>query len=166
MEAPGATILYLTHADTAFHQSPGHMLHMTVREERFEGVFLHCSFPHSMPRSYISVRSADGKEIGVIRSVNDFPEDERCLLEEHIRLRYFAPEITRVIRIKEEFGYTYWETETTAGNCRFTVRGGGGHVKFVTERKLMVIDVDGNRFVVSDIGKLSDKEYGMIEMYL
>jgi hypothetical protein len=160
----GTAIRYLTAVDTAFHRTSGHMLNVTAGEDEFPGVHLHCSFPHTMPRAYISVRTADNKEIGIIRSLDDFSEITQRLLEDQIRLRYFAPKITRVVQIKHEFGYTYWDTETTAGICRFTVKGGGGSVKFVSENKLLVTDVDGNRFEVPDTSRLSVKEFGMIEM--
>lgn len=162
-----ANMNYLTSDNTVFTKTEGHMLMVQVNDDTYEAVYLHCSFPHNNRRVYISVRTSENKEIGIIRSLDeDFPKDIVCLLEEQIKMRYFAPEITKLVGIKEEFGYSYWDTETVSGSCRFTVRSGGGNVKLVTDRKLLIIDVYGNRFVIEDIKRLSEKEYRLVEMYI
>lgn len=159
-----AKIRYLTPDNSTFVKTAGQMLSVTVEGDTHPVVYLHCSFPHTNKSIYISVRTVENKEIGMIRSLDDFPRDMAQLLEEQVGVRYFAPEITRVVKIKEEFGYSYWETETRSGFCRFTVRSGGGNVKLVTDSKLLITDVDGNRFVIADLEALPDKEYRMVEM--
>ncbi|MEC0242817.1 DUF1854 domain-containing protein [Paenibacillus dokdonensis] len=162
-----ASMNYLTADNTTFTKTEGQILMIKVNDEEHQGVYLHCSFPHTNNRIYISIRTGDNKEIGIIKSLDDdFPKDVVSLLEEQIKMRYFAPEITRLTGIKEEFGYSYWDAETNSGNCQFTVRNGGGNVKLVTERKLLIIDVYGNRFVIEDIKQLSEKEYRLVEMYI
>lgn len=157
-------IRFLHRENAVFASSPGGMLSLRVDDETYPVVYLHCSFPHSDPERYISVRLPDDKEVGMIRSLSDFGGQTAELLREHIRIRYFAPAILSIKSIREEFGYSFWEAETTAGTCRFTVRSGGGNVKTVTDKKLLITDVSGNRFVIEDIGKLSDREYRMVEM--
>ncbi len=158
-------IVYLTPDIARFEETEGHLLSVRVREERHPVVYLHCSFPHTSKDDYISVRTIDNQEVGMIRTLADFPEPVQELLRRHIRLRYFTPAITRILDVKDEFGYSYWNVETTAGHCQFTV-GRGNNIRFVTGQKLLISDVDGNRFVIEDVGKLSDKEYRMIETYL
>lgn len=162
--AEAAKINYLTPESASFRKTEGRMLAVTVDGIEHQAVYVHCSFPHTDKRIYLSIRTFENKEIGMIRSLDDFPKETADLLEEQVTIRYFAPEITKVVKIKEEFGYSYWETETTAGICRFTVRSGGGHVKLVSENRLLVSDVDGNRFIIPHLDRLSDKEYRMVEM--
>ncbi|BBI30873.1 DUF1854 domain-containing protein [Cohnella abietis] len=159
-----ADIHYLTKVNAKFDKTEGQMLSVTVGEETHPVVYVHCSFPHTNKRMYLSVRTVENKEIGMIRSLDDFTEETVQLLEEQLHIRYFTPEISKVISVKEEFGYSYWEAETTAGLCRFTVRGGGGHAKLVTPVLLLVTDVDGNRFVIPDMSKLTDREYRLVEL--
>lgn len=159
-----ANIYYLTPANTAFAITEGQMLSANVEGAEHPAVYIHCSFPHTDRRIYLSIRTIDNKEIGMIRSLDDFPAETVKILEEQVHIRYFAPEITKVVSVKEEFGYAYWEAETTAGYCRFTVRGGGGNTKLITASRLLVNDVDGNRFVIPDLNGLSDKEYRMVEI--
>lgn len=162
--AEAAKIRFLTPQNASFRKTEGRMLNVTVDGEETPNVYVHCSFPHTDKRIYLSIRTFENKEIGMIRSLDDFPPETAALLEEQVQIRYFAPEIVKVIKIREEFGYSYWETETTSGICRFTVRSGGSNVKLVSETRLLVLDVDGNRFVIPDIDALSDKEYRMVEM--
>ncbi|WP_438432837.1 DUF1854 domain-containing protein [Gorillibacterium sp. sgz500922] len=159
-----AQIVYLTPENAEFKETTGQMLAATVGGEVHPVVFLHCSFPHTNKRLYISIRTIENKEIGIIKSLDDFPNEIVRLLEKHIQLRYFAPEITKVSTIKEEYGYSYWDTQTTAGACRFTVQSGGSNVKMVSSQALLITDVDGNRFIIPHIDQLSDKEYRMVEM--
>ncbi|SFJ42476.1 protein of unknown function [Paenibacillus sp. UNC496MF] len=158
-----ANIKYLTDDNASFEKTEGRMLSVLADGEAHPAVYVHCSFPHTNRRIYLSIRTIENKEIGMIRDLDDFPAETARLLEEQIQIRYFAPEITRVVAVKEEFGYAYWEAETTAGLCRFTVRGGGGHTKLIGPGRLLVTDVDGNRFVIPDLARLSDKEYRMVE---
>ncbi|WP_308639805.1 DUF1854 domain-containing protein [Paenibacillus silvisoli] len=159
-----AKMKYLTPSNAAFTKSDGGMLDVKVDGEEHKAVYAHCSFPHTNRSIYVSIRNLDNKELGMIRTLDEFPPDTKQLLEEQVRIRYFSPEITKVVRVKEEFGYAYWEAETTAGLCRFTVRSGGGNTKLITTTRLLITDVDGNRFVIPDLGSLSDKEYRMVEM--
>jgi hypothetical protein len=161
-----AKIHYITPDNTVFTKTEGHLLSVRVNEEEHPEVYLHCSFPHMNRRIFISVRTIENKEIGIIKSLDEFPKDVENLLEEQIKIRYFAPEITKVIKIQEEFGYSYWEVETSAGLCKFTVRSGGANVKILSNNKLLIMDVDGNRFIIEDLSRLSDKEYRMIEIFI
>lgn len=162
--ADAAKIRYLSAENTVFTKTAGNILSVKVDEEEHPAVYVHCSFPHTDKRIYLSVRTIENKEIGMIRSLDDYPKETVNLLEEQVEIRYFAPEITNVVTVKEEFGYSYWEAETNAGVCRFTVRGGGGNVKLVSENRLLITDVDGNRFVILQLDRLSEREYRMVEM--
>ncbi|MCR2823647.1 DUF1854 domain-containing protein [Lederbergia panacisoli] len=164
--AEAAKMTYLTTENAVFLETEGHMLTVHVDGEVHPAVYLHCSFPHMNNRIFISVRTGENEEIGIIKSLDDFPSDIVSLLEEHINLRYFAPEITKINKINEEFGYSYWETETSSGTCYFTVRSGRGNVTVVTANRVLITDVDGNRFIIKDVTALTDKEYRMVEMLM
>ncbi|AYB44331.1 DUF1854 domain-containing protein [Paenibacillus lautus] len=164
--ADAAGIRYLTPGNTDFTETNGRMLSVCTGGEVHSPVYVHCSFPHTNQRSFLSIRTADNKEIGMIRHLDDFSQGTASLIERQMIIRYFTPEITKVIAVTEEFGYSYWEVATTAGLCRFTVRNGSGNVKFAAENRLLIIDVDGNRFVIPQVDRLSEKEYRMVEMRL
>ena len=54
------------------------------------------AFPWSKPDEFISIRSAEGKELVLIESLADVPADLRALIERHLSGTIFIPKITRV----------------------------------------------------------------------
>lgn len=156
----------LTPQNAVFTETPGGMLNAEVDGYLFERAQVHRSFPHSDPDRYISVRTRENKEIGLIEDLALFPAEQRELLEKQIKLRYFCPNILHVLSVKDEHGFTCWTTETDCGECRFTVRAGGGSVIHPTDNKYILTDVDGNRFILPDVTALPVKEYRMIDIYL
>ncbi len=138
----------------------------TMRE--FPRVSIHRCFPFSDPDHYISVREpeADGREIGLIEDIARLPDEIREMLEEQMALRYFTPVIHRIHSIKEENGFSYWDTETDRGACRFTVRMGGGNVYPIGKDRYLINDLDGNRFEIPDIGRMTARELKMLDLFV
>lgn len=159
-------IVHLTPETAVFEETEGHMLNVRVGDYLFERVQIHRSFPHSDPNHYLSVRTRENKEVGLIRDLEEFPEEQRGMLIRQMKLRYFSPNISRILHVKDEYGYTHWSVDTDCGECRFTVRGGGGSIIQPTPNKYIITDVDGNRFILPDVTKLPVKEYRMIDIYL
>ena len=68
--------------------------------------------------------------------------------------------------MKEEFGYSYWMVDTDAGPRRFTVQSGKNNVTVVAERRLLIVDVDGNRFSIADYTRLDRSVLRTLETLL
>ncbi|MBE3576107.1 MAG: DUF1854 domain-containing protein [Limnochordales bacterium] len=136
------------------------------RTEEYSRVTVYRSFPLSRPDEFISVRDAQGKEIGIIEDLRALPPEMQKLLREELDRRYFTPTIQRVLSVKEEFGYSYWEVETDRGWRRFTMRNSHENVLTVGERGLILIDVDGNRFAIPDYQSLTPAAFRQIESML
>lgn len=160
------SIRKLTPDNTRFIETVGKMLNAEVENYVFERVQVHSSFPHSDPEHYISIRTRENKEVGLIEDINLFSEEQKDLLKKQMRIRYFSPIITKIINVKDEFGYIHFYVDTDCGECRFTVRAGGGSVIHPTANKYIITDVDGNRFIIPDVTLLPVKEYKMIDIYL
>lgn len=158
----------VTPENAVFARTPGGFVRMEFGEKSYPRVAVHRCFPYTDPDVYISIREpeGDGKEIGLIEDLRAFPEETRQMLEEQIALRYFAPKIRRIHDIKEEYGYSYWDADTDKGRCRFTVRMGGGSVYAVGTNRYMVVDLDGNRFEIPDLYKLSAKEIKKLDLFI
>lgn len=143
-------IEFLTPENAEFSQSPGGFLRMKKGEETYDRVTLFRTFPFSLGDRYLSVRDMDGKELGVIKEMDDFPPDVIQAFKAELDRRYFSPTITKIKSLKEEFGYAYWEVETDSGPRRFTVRDMQQNVMLLSQVHVMIVDVDGNRFDVPD----------------
>lgn len=157
---------YLDPKDTRFSETDGKLLAMVSGGKEYPRVQLHYSFPHSNDNLFISVRDPDENEIGIIRSLDDYDKKTVELLRHFLGLRYFAPKIDKINSIRDEFGYTFWDTKTTEGDCKFVVRKDGKSVNALPSGEVLIIDVDGSRFVIPDLNALPEKEMHTVELYL
>jgi hypothetical protein len=156
-------IRYLEARELAFEKTEGGFLSLKIGRKRYPRVNLYRSFPLSHRNSYISVRDDKDGEIGILESLGEFSRGIRRLIEEELERRYFSPTIHEVISLKEEFGYSYWDVRTDAGSVRFTVRSGENNIVVLSDGKLLIIDVDGNRFELPDQEKMAPKYRKILE---
>lgn len=159
-------IEYITPENAVFARTEGGFASMTYNGTLYARIAVYRSFPHSMPTQFLSVRDTDAKELGVIRDIDEFDSQTVSILEEQMMLRYYCPLITKVIKIKEEYGYVYWEAETDAGRVRFTCKSEHGALIMLGEDRLLIVDIDGNRFEIPDMKKLSPKDMRELEMVI
>ena len=163
----------ITAENTVFQRTEGGFVRMDYTDpegnrKQYPRVSVHRCFPFSDPGHYISIREpeADGREIGLIEDLLALPKEMRAMLEEQMNLRYFIPQIQRIHSIKEEYGYAYWDVTTDRGGCRFTVRMGGGSVYSVGANRYLVNDIDGNRFEIPDLYKLTAREIKQLDLFI
>ena len=130
------------------------------------GVYL--TFPLTNPEEFISIREADekAKEIGIIEKLSQLPEEQQEMLREQIKLRYFMPVITKVLDVKDEYGYAYWNVVTTFGACRFTTQMSGDAVIHLSDSRLLVTDIDGNRYEIPDFYQLGVMERKKLDLFI
>lgn len=162
-EATTAKTTYLNIDDLHFERTAGGFLSMRFQEKEFPRVHLYRIFPLSLEQGYISVRDQEDNEIGIIESSDGMSSHDKTLVEDEIAGRYFTPVIKRIISLKEEFGYSYWEVETSAGVCRMTVQNRYNPVLRLEENRIIITDVDGCRFEMEDYTAVEPKHLRVIE---
>lgn len=129
-------------------------------------VFFHRAFPYDQADKFISVTDKDGNEYGVIKALCDFDGHGREMIDKELKRKYFTPIIKKVFSLKERFGYSYWETETNHGKMSFAMHDTYRNIAKVSESRLVLTDVDGNRFEIPDVMALDRKSFRKIELYL
>ena len=161
-------IRYLNSDNARFARTEGGFVSLTIGDETYPRVHVVRMFPFTDPKHYISIRTPDenSKEIGIIRDMGDVSEDVRNMLEEQMNLRYFTPIITKIINIKDEYGYAYFDVVTDRGACRFTINIGGGSVVHLSDTRVLISDIDENRFEIPDIMKLTIGERKKLDLFL
>lgn len=160
---------FITKENAVFERTEGGFVSMEIDGESYPRVQVYRSFPFTDPDAYISIREPDekAKEIGVIKNLRkDVSKETRQMLEEQLRLRYFTPKIEKIINIKDEYGFAYFDVLTDHGACRFTIHMGGGSVVNLSDTRLMITDLDGNRFEIVDVTKLSAPELKKLDLFL
>ncbi len=174
-------IEYIDPKEAKFNITTNHILTLDLNGVHYPCVQLHRSFPFTNPDKYIAVRDDDDsdkdqvreigndkkKEIGIIKDLAEFDSVTRQILEKYLELRYFAPTITKLISVREEFGYRYWVVNTDKGDCKFTTTlNRNSIVNLSSSDRLMIYDVDGNRFQIVGFSKFDSKARKQIEMFM
>lgn len=158
----------LTKDNARFARTGGGFVSLKYNGREYARVGVYLTFPLTEPEEYISIRESDekAKEIGLIEKLTDLEKDQQEMIREQIKLRYFMPVITRVLDVKDEYGYAYWNVLTSFGACRFTTRMSGDSVIFLGDNRLMVTDIDGNRYEIPDFYKLSVIERKKLDLFI
>ncbi len=129
-------------------------------------VSLHRNFPFMFLWEYISVLTTDSYELATIRSIDLFDGEEKEMLTRELERKYYSPVISKIYSVKERFGFSYWDAETSGGRLTFTLQDTFKSIVRAGENKLFLFDVDGNRFVIEDADALDHQSRRRIELYL
>ena len=147
-------------------------LSMTKKEETgeekvYDRVFLHRAFPFELLWEYISVLDTDQIEVGIIFDLESFDKDTKALIKNELERKYYEPRIKTVVSLKERYGFSYWEVVCTDGrSVKFTMQDTFKNIIRVGEDRAILLDVDGNRFVIESILGLDKKSHKKIELYM
>ncbi|MGM9552069.1 MAG: DUF1854 domain-containing protein [Clostridia bacterium] len=167
-----AQIRYLTKNDIKFYETKGGLLGAVIDGNDVGRVDLLRLFPLHMKDKYISVRRMSeghrdrNTEMGIIEEIAPFDKDQKELINHELDRRYFVPEIEKVNNVKEEFGHTYWEVQTNCGERSFTTFDMASSLVRISENSLMLIDVDGSRYLIPDLKKADDKAMKILDIWL
>lgn len=159
---------YLTKDNAVFARTEGGFVSLEFDGKKWDRVQVVRLFPFTEPDQFISIRTVEerSKEIGVIEDMKKVSRETRKMLEEQLNLHYFTPVIQKVLDIKDEYGYAYFYVMTDRGECRFTINMGGNAVVRLTDTRLLITDLDENRFEIPDVLQLSQKEQRKLDLFL
>lgn len=159
---------YLTKDNAVFARTEGGFVSLEFDGKKWDRVQVIRLFPFTEPDQFISIRTVEerSKEIGVIEDMKKVSRETRKMLEEQLNLHYFTPVIQKVLDIKDEYGYAYFYVMTDRGECRFTINMGGNAVVRLTDTRLLITDLDENRFEIPDVLQLSQKEQRKLDLFL
>ncbi len=165
----------LTKENCVFETTSGGFMSLSLNtkeneKEFFKQVLFFNSFPLTDTDHFISVRECDDrekfKEIGMIFDLeNDFDPQTVQSIREQQKTRYFRPKITHINSIKEEYGYAYFDVETTSGRCKFATHSNGSVIP-LSDTRIIINDLDGNRFEIEDLSTFSPKELKKLDVFL
>lgn len=154
-------------ADTlCFYRNPKGFIALKVGQEDYKRVKLSRILPFADPFRYISVADMEGKEIGIIKDLSELPEEQCDLVKNELAGRYFCPEITVIETIKEKMGYYYFDVDISGYKKVFAVKDITRSIKQLDEQRIIITDVDGNRYFIQDIWAIDSKSRRKIEPYM
>lgn len=166
LEAAG--ILYLTPENCSFAKN-GDFLSVTVTKDEdkvYDKVSLHRLFPFDKSDEYISVLDCDSVEIGIISKITDLGETAEKLILDELKRKYYICKLKSVISIKDRFGFSYWKALSEDGEVSFTIRDAHNSIRTNSDGKILLSDIDNNRYELEPFDTLDAKTRKKIELYV
>ena len=136
----------------------GGVARMTLKDElSYVRVSVVRMFPISDPTHYYGFLDGAGKDIGVVEEPAAMEPGSRSLAEEELEKRYFVPVVDKVLEVREDYGTLVWTVDTDRGRHTYMVRSIKENVVELPGGRMIVTDVDGNRFEFPDTGALDSR---------
>ena len=120
------------------------------------------AFPLTQNDHYIVLRNTEGDEFGIIRNMSDLDSESRKALTTRLDLLYFTPKIIQVNFIKKTQAFSTWYVETDRGPKEF--EGLRNHeIRALEGGRILILDADGNQYVIPDYRKLDPVSRAIVE---
>ena len=156
---------YVKPESCSFFENGEYFLGMTLNGTEYKRVILTRALPLNQPDRYICITDVERNELGVIESVSDFSEEQQKLIQKELSQRYFCPNVTEITAIKEKMGHFYFDVMIGDYKRSFTIKDLSKNIR-CTGDLITLTDVDGNRFLITDINRINRKSRRKLEPYL
>ncbi len=148
-------------------REPAWHLRMTIEGDRsYLKVKIVLAAPLSEPDRYICFLDANDEVICMVDDVHALSEEHQAIIREELARRYLTSRIERIHSIRNEYGVSYWDVSTDRGRREFVVKNVAEDARWLDENRVLILDVDGNRFEVLDLGRLDKKSKVLVGMVL
>jgi len=135
--------------------SPKDRLRLTVSDEKsYVTVKPVWAAPLSRPNTYLALLDGKGDEIIMLSDPAALPAESLKAVNEELRRRYLTATVTRIVNAKVEYGATYWKVLSDRGERDFVTQSLQENAIWLSDRHLLLLDVEGNRFEINDVKAL------------
>jgi len=157
--------------ETEFYATEGGFVGMKYKGKDHAHVILRRIMPLQQPMEYISVADPENNEIGILKAISDLPKNQQDIVVNELDNRYYAPEVVEVVSVQDKLGYVYMELRLKnkqgkeyTKNC--AVKDVSRNIRMITNTQVLIFDVDGNRYVISDVSNLNRLSMRKLDAYL
>ena len=165
--------VYLKPQDLRFRYDAD-TLTMSISDGTFyPRISLRRCFPMSRKSILISVRRQDGDEpeddveVGILRDPAQMDAESQRAVDRELRLHYFVPTIRRIVSIREEFEFLYWQVDTDRGEKEFITRQNVIRAaREVSPGRWLIIDINQARYEVFDQRQLDKSSQELLKLHL
>jgi hypothetical protein len=161
---------WLDLSDAEFYEGGGGFTGLRYKGKEYKRIQLRRAMPDRNPSEYISVADHESKEIGMIRSISDLADSQLRIVSDELARRYYCPEILEIKSVRDKLGYVYMEMDVRTGSEKYersaAVNDVNKNIRMLDSNRLIIFDVDGNRYVVNSIDKLDRKSLRRLEPYM
>ena len=146
---------------------PKDRLRLTIGEEKsYHTVKPAWAAPLSRPGQYLALLDGKGNEIVTLPDPNVLPPASLQAAQEELRRRYLTATVRSITHAKQEFGATYWSVATDRGDRDFVTQNLQENAIWLSPTHLLLLDVDGNRFEITDVSDLDAGSQRYVETIL
>lgn len=172
----------LTPQNTSFSLSEkSGFLQMTITENDssvlYEKVRLVRLLPFQSPNEYISciVEDKEGlnraqvteeKEIGIIRNLSVFDQEQQDLLLDQLDFRYYAPIIERIYSSREKMWFLFMTILVNDEKKEICITDLRHNIHRQNEKDAIITDIEGNKYLIPDYMSLDAKSRQLLDIYL
>jgi len=153
-----------------FYEGNGGFTGLRYKDVDYKRIQLRRAMPDRYPSEYISVADHENKEIGMLRALTDLNDVQLRIVSDELDRRYYCPQILEVKSVRDKLGYVYMEMEVFAGGERHersaAINDVNKNIRMIGSNRLIIFDVDGNRFIVNALDKLDRKSLRRLEPYM
>lgn len=138
--------------DIVLRQSSAWGMTLTLGDVRaWLGVRIVRAFPLSESSEYLTFLNRKNDEIGTILNLEGLEPATRQLAEAEIRHRYLVNEIEGIHSLRCEGDTLYLGVSCQRGQRECVVKASRETIVRLDDARLMIVDVDGNRFEIGDM---------------
>jgi len=119
------------------------------------------AFPLSAKADYVSLLNDKDKEVILLAHPHKLDAESKRALEKALDRMYYVPKILRVDEITEKMGVSTWKAATDRGYAHFEVVD-RSQIRRLPGGRLLIVDVDGNRFEIENISKLDERSQELV----
>jgi hypothetical protein len=143
-------------------EDPFYRLHVSANGEEFHNVRPRRAFPLSGKADYVSFMSEDDKEVLLLAHPQALDKESRKALLAALERVYYLARILRVDAVSEKMGVSHWEVKTDRGYAKFEVVDRNRHIRKLPGDRVMIVDADGNRFEIENVGGLDERSQALV----
>ncbi|MCX7801062.1 MAG: DUF1854 domain-containing protein [Fimbriimonadales bacterium] len=123
-------------------------------------------FPLSHPDRHVVLMDVEGKEAGILPTLEGMEPSSREAFQRELDRRYFTPKILAIRDLKQDGGMWRFRVETQRGPTEFWVRHWRDNSAEIQPGRWQIQSVDGQRFEIPAIDALDVKSLRLLEQLL
>ena len=136
----------------------------------YRGISVVRCFPATQSDRFLSLQFSDSegkeKEIGIARSIFDWPVETQRMLREALDRRYLHRRIKAIHRIALQHGCLDFVVETEQGPAEFTMRWTQSAVQNFGEHGKVLLDLEDNCYLIDDTNSLATSQRELLERFI
>ncbi len=161
---------FLEVSQAKFFKTEGGFTGLHYKGTEYKRICLRRALPLGDPSGFISIADHENKEIAIIRSLADFSGEQLQIVLDELDSRYYCPQIHEIKSIKDKLGYVYMEMVIGGkdGKSERTcaIKDVNRNIRMLKNDKLIIFDVDGNRYIIPSLEGLEKKSLKRLEPFL